>query len=93
MKILDVDEQADGSAIVKVYLTVEEVKLLLEIHRAPAGREAIVDLLKEFLDKNKTNLGNTRCREFGCVYGTCLQPGESEQPCYCTQITGVPSKE
>jgi hypothetical protein len=85
MKILDVDEQEDGSAIVKVDLTVEEVRLLLE--------KAIVDLLKEFLDKNKTNLGNTRCREFGCVYGTCLQPGESEQPCYCTQITGVPSKE
>ena len=85
MKILNIDEQENGSAIINVDLTVEEVKLLLE--------KAIVDLLKEFLDKNKTNMVNTRCREFGCVYGTCLQPGESEQPCYCTQITGVPSKE
>lgn len=52
-----------------------------------------LDKLIEDYEQNKTDMVNTRCREFGCVYGTCLQPGESEQPCYCTQITGVPSKK
>lgn len=43
--------------------------------------------------QSETGVVNSRRGEFGCVFGSCLQPGESKQSCYCTQITGVPSKE
>jgi hypothetical protein len=56
-------------------------------------RPELDDRWKKRNDKqSKTGVVNSRRGEFGCVYGSCLQPGESKQPCYCAQITGVPSK-
>ena len=50
-------------------------------------------LIGSYDKQSKISVGNTRSREFGCVYGSCLKSREPAQPCYCTQITGVPSKE
>jgi len=46
-----------------------------------------------YVKQSETSVGNTRCREFGCVYGTCLQSREPGQPCYCATLTGVPRQE
>jgi hypothetical protein len=45
MKIIELFEQEDGSALVKLDLTADEVALLLE--------KAIIDILKEQIVKSK----------------------------------------
>jgi hypothetical protein len=48
---------------------------------------------KQVDKQSKANLGNTGSGKFGSVYGTCKQPCQSGQPCYCTLSAEVSSKE
>ncbi|CAB4132872.1 hypothetical protein UFOVP249_54 [uncultured Caudovirales phage] len=71
MKVLEVTEQADGSAIVRFDLSAEEVGLLLE--------KAIIDVLKETIEQSKTNLDNTGWGSLDCQDGPCKQSCQSGQ--------------
>ena len=77
MKILNVVEQEDGSAIIQVDLSAEETRLLLE--------KAIVDLLKETLEHSETNLDNPGRGSTHCQNGTSEQSCQSKQCNNCTQ--------
>jgi hypothetical protein len=77
MKVLNVVEQEDGSAIIQVDLSAEETRLLLE--------RAIVDLLKETLEHSKTNLDNPGWGSTHCKDGKSEQSCQSGQCGNCTQ--------
>jgi hypothetical protein len=62
MKIIELFEQEDGSALVKLDLTADEVALLLE--------RAIIDILKEQLVKSKTDLDDGKRGESGITDGS-----------------------
>ena len=71
MKVLEVTEQEDGSAFVRLDLSAEEVGLLLE--------KAIIDVLKETIEQSKTNLDNPGRGSTHCTDGPCEQSCQPEQ--------------
>jgi hypothetical protein len=60
MKIIEIEEQQDGSALVTVDLTFEEVKLIVNAAVTKALTEFLSTIVEQHDDnKGQTNLGNT----------------------------------
>jgi hypothetical protein len=60
MKVIEIEEQEDGSAIVTVDLTFEEVKLIVNAAITKALTEFLETVVEQHDDnKGQTNLGNT----------------------------------
>jgi len=60
MKIIEIEEQQDGSALVTVDLTFEEVKLIVNAAVTKALTEFLETVVEHHDDnKGQTNLGNT----------------------------------
>lgn len=79
MKIIELFEQEDGSALVKLDLTADEVALLLE--------RAIIDILKEQLVKSKTDLDDGKRGESGITDGSSEQSRQRDQYNNSTKTT------
>lgn len=82
MEIISVEEQEDGSALIQVNLTAEEIHKLLESAIVIGLTEGLIKMKEEKLNdlKSETDMGNAKCRNPNCVYGPCLEPEQSGQP-------------
>ena len=82
MEILSVEEQEDGSMLVQVDFTAEEIHKLLESAVIIGLTEGLIKMKEEKLNdlQSKTDMGNARCGNPNCVYGPCVEPEQSGQP-------------
>ena len=81
MEIISVEEQEDGSALVQVDFTADEIQKLIETALIIGLTEGLIKMKEEKLNdlQSKTDLGNARCGNPDCVYGSGEQSSKPEQ--------------
>ena len=81
MEIISIEEQEDGSALVQVNFTADEIHKLIETALIIGLTEGLIKIKEEKLNdlKSETDMGNPQCRNPNCVYGPCVEPEQSGQ--------------
>ena len=93
MEVKNITEQEDGSGLVEVEMSAEEIKALLQLAFTIGLTDGLQLVAEKKLNdlESKIDLGNTRCGNPHCLYGPreqSEQSGEHEDSFEIAKILG-----